>query len=384
MNSYRNPTVFIHIVTYNDAEYILTCLESIVEQDAFSIGNNLIVEVTDNASSDATVERIKEMYPEKIRVVSNPINLGFSAGHNQGIKRFLDSDADYILILNPDVALEPNAIRELVSVIADDENAGSVCPRLYRADEKLQPVVPRRIDSAGMYFERNLRHFDRGSQEIDHGQFDKPCYVFGGSGAAWMFRREALLSLALRGRKYDRDKGKIYPELLENEGDRFPVFDEAFFAYREDADLAWRAQWLGWRCRYVPSAVGYHRRVVLPGRRRALNPAYNRWSVRNRFLMQLVNLHGWANFRQIVPGFLRNALVVWGVVLTERTSLGALREVYTLLNRCAERRRILFSRAQASYSDMSRWFENSLDGEPIEDYTRRIISDGYMQTQSWG
>ena len=51
-----------------------------------------------------------------------------------------------------------------------------------------------------------------------------------------------------------------------SEGDNF--FDPDFFAYREDADVAWRAQLLGWRCLYVPGAVGYHVRTVVPGNRR--------------------------------------------------------------------------------------------------------------------
>ena len=69
-------------------------------------------------------------------------------------------------------------------------------------------------------------------------------------------------------------------------------FDPDFFVYREDADVAWRAQLMGWRCIYTPHARGYHVRNVLPGNRRALPPAINMHSVKNRFLMRMKNITG--------------------------------------------------------------------------------------------
>ena len=67
-------------------------------------------------------------------------------------------------------------------------------------------------------------------------------------------------------------------------------FDPDFFVYREDADVAWRAQLMGWRCLYTPLARGYHVRNVLPGNRRALPPEINMHSVKNRFLMRIKNM----------------------------------------------------------------------------------------------
>ena len=63
-------------------------------------------------------------------------------------------------------------------------------------------------------------------------------------------------------------------------------FDEDFFAFREDADLAWRAQLMGWKCLYVPSAVAWHVRRVTPERREQLPHEINWHSVKNRFLMR--------------------------------------------------------------------------------------------------
>ena len=84
---------------------------------------------------------------------------------------------------------------------------------------------------------RSQRHFDRGAGEVDRGQYDTPGVVFGVSGAAGCYRRAMLDDVAIAGE----------------------VFDEDFFAYREDADLAWRAQLLGWDALYVPGGHGHAR-----------------------------------------------------------------------------------------------------------------------------
>src|SRR5438093_615075 len=67
-------------------------------------------------------------------------------------------------------------------------------------------------------------------------------------------------------------------------------FDPDFFVYREDADVAWRAQLLGWRAIYTPGAVAWHVRSVLPGNRLAVPAAINMHSVKNRFLMRIKNM----------------------------------------------------------------------------------------------
>jgi GT2 family glycosyltransferase len=101
------------------------------------------------------------------------------------------------------------------------------------------------------------------------------------------------------------------------------VFDEDFFAYREDADLAWRAQLLGWTSVYVPAARARHRRRVTPERRTQLPMAINRASVRNRFLLRLKNQTWGHALRFLVPALARDAQVVGYVLLREWTSLGS-------------------------------------------------------------
>src|SRR5260370_4536789 len=113
-----------------------------------------------------------------------------------------------------------------------------------------------------------LRHLDRGSQEVDNGHYLQHEYVFGATDAAALYWR-----------------GMIEDISLEDE-----FFDPDFFVYREGADVAWRAQLLGWGCVYTPHARGYHVRNVLPGNRRALPPVITMHSVNNRFLMRMEHM----------------------------------------------------------------------------------------------
>src|SRR5439155_16165933 len=137
--------------------------------------------------------------------------------------------SEYVLVLNPDTVLRPNFIEELIHALDARPDAASASGKLLRMDSTT-------IDSTGIVMLRSQRHLDRGADEPDIGQFDKPEDIFGASGAAAMYRRPAL------------EDARIDDE----------YFDEDFFAYREDADLAWRLRLLGWNSIYVPSAVALH------------------------------------------------------------------------------------------------------------------------------
>ena len=100
-------------------------------------------------------------------------------------------------------------------------------------------------------------------------------------------------------------------------------FDPDFFAYREDADVAWRAQLLGWRCIYTPAAEGWHVRTVAPGNRRAVSPAINMHSVKNRFLMRIKNATPGLYRRCWLPMTARDLVVIAGCLVFEPRSLPA-------------------------------------------------------------
>ena len=182
-------------------------------------------------------------------MIYNDRNVGFAAGQNQAIRA---AKGEWLLCLNPDVMLADDFVSRLVEAGAAHPEAGSICGKLLRWDPGSEPHQTRIIDSTGIYFTRNMRHLDRGAEEADNGQYDRAQYVFGATGAAAMFRRSFVEAVSVDGE----------------------FFDEDFFSYREDADLAWRAQVMGWKCLYTPAARGLARAAGHPRAARTVAPGH--------------------------------------------------------------------------------------------------------------
>jgi len=360
-----SKSILVHILTFNSEQYILPCLEALMDQKGFITKDNLCVEVTDNASDDETRNiLLSKEVQEKCDVYLNEHNIGFCAAHNAAATRFLKSDKDYLLILNPDVRLKPDALSCLLQEIEAYSDVGTACIRLYRADNDLNPLEPLLIDSAGIYVNNSLRHFDRGAGQKDDG-YSQSCFVFGGTGACLLLTRNFIEGAEVRERKYSEDLFEIYPQLKDGYETRCQLFDEAFFAYREDADLGWRAQILGWKCLYAASAVGYHKRLVTPERRGELNPLINLYGVRNRFLLQLNNYRFSSVFSVLSGLILRNVLVILVVLFFERSSLAGLKQAVKLRRRALERRSIIFKNMKNSEDKVARWFRAKPYVEPL-------------------
>src|SRR5246500_3261153 len=285
--------VSVTLVTYNSGRFIKRCIESVLAQRY----THKEIIVVDNASGDGTID-ILEQFEDRCQVYYNDENVGFAAAQNQAIRM---SSGEWVLTLNPDVLLLPNFIQALVDSGQLDPKAGSVCGKLLTILATFDLPDKPLVDSTGIYFTPMLRHLDRGSQEVDNGHYLNHEYVFGATAAAALYRRRMIDDVSI--------------------GDEF--FDPDFFVYREDADVAWRAQLMGWRCIYTPHARGYHVRKVLPGNRRALPPGINMHSVKNRFLMRMKNITGdlyWRNWLSIT---VRDLVVLSCCVIRERSSLKA-------------------------------------------------------------
>src|SRR5712675_2924925 len=288
-----NGRVSVTIGTFNSGRFIKRCLESVLAQ---KYPNKEIV-VIDNASTDGTID-ILELFEDRCRIVYNDENIGFAAAQNQAIRI---SDGEWVLTLNPDVLLLPNFIQALVDAGQFDSKIGTVCGKLLAILATFDLPDKPLVDSTGIYFTPMLRHLDRGSQEVDNGHYLKHEYVFGATAAAALYRRRMIDDISI--------------------GDEF--FDPDFFVYREDADVAWRAQLMGWRCLYAPYARGYHVRKVLPGNRRALPPEINMHSVKNRFLMRIKNISPNLYRRNWFSITTRDTTVVMCCLLWEHSSLRA-------------------------------------------------------------
>lgn len=326
--------VLIHIVTYNSADTIARCVERAKGQKGFTLGDNLIIRVTDNASADGVWERLKALECHGVELHRNTHNLGFCGAHNQGAARCVEGGFDAMLVLNPDVGLFESCLMEMCRALSDSDHRGIVTPKLLRASGDLSPLPSGTIDAAGMILTSSLRHFDRGSGEPDSGAYDTREEVFGATGACLLISRACLQAIAIPAQISDEPVWSIYPELRDGSAGRVKIFDEAFFAYREDADLSWRAGRMGWRCVYAPAAQATHVRVVTPERRAILPELLNRLSVRNRFLLQCNNWDLSCGIASLCNGVvLRNLIVVAGVVLRERASLPGLVEAARLAPR---------------------------------------------------
>ena len=318
--------VSVTVVTYNSGRFIKRCLESVLEQKY----PNLEVVVVDNASTDGTVD-ILEPFAERCRLYYNDENLGFAAAQNQAIAL---AQGEWILTLNPDVLLLPNFIQALVEAAHLDPKVGTVCGKLLTILSNFDLPDKQPVDSTGIYFTPMLRHLDRGSQEVDNGHYLNFEYVFGATAAAALYRRSMIEDVSIFGEFFDPD----------------------FFVYREDADVAWRAQLMGWRCMYTPMARGYHVRNVLPGNRRALPPVINMHSVKNRFLLRIKNMTPDLYRRNWLSITARDLVVISACLLHEHSSLKAF--VYLARNwkRVMAKRRAIMQRRKAKDDYIASWF----------------------------
>jgi GT2 family glycosyltransferase len=323
----HHDSVSVTLVTYNSGRFIKRCLESVLAQKY----PRCEVIVVDNASTDGTID-ILEQFEDRVQVYYNDENVGFAAAQNQAIRM---SSGNWVLTLNPDVLLLPDFIQSLVDAGQVDTQIGSVCGKLLTMTSHFEIPEKPVVDSTGIYFNPMLRHLDRGSQEVDNGHYLRYEYVFGATAAAALYRRAMIDDISLDGEFFDSD----------------------FFVYREDADVAWRAQLMGWKCLYVPYARGYHVRKVLPGNRRALPAEINMHSVKNRFLMRLKNISPDLYLRNWFSITTRDLVVVGCCLLWEHSSLKAFWFLARNLRRVIRKRQVIQSAKRVDDQYMASWFQ---------------------------
>ena len=321
--------VSITIVTCNSARYLEQCFAAVKAQDY----RDLEVVIFDNASEDGTREILRQV-ESKWRVIYHDKNIGFAGGQNRAIAA---SRGDWVLCLNPDLIISPDFVRQLLAAAEQYPDAVTICGKLLRWDPEHEARKTNIIDSTGMYFTPNMRHLDRGAEEVDRGQYDRAQYVFGASGAAVFFRRDFINDVSVEGE----------------------FFDEDFFAWREDADLAWRAQVLGWKCVYTPKAVGWHVRRVTPERREKLPLLVNWHSVKNRFLMRGKNASGWLCWRLFFPVLWRDLMTFGYAIVRDRRLWSATIYWWRVRDSIRRKRAIIQAKRRVSDRDLVWWFSNA-------------------------
>lgn len=273
--------MIVQLVAWNGEKYIPHLFKSLREQrfQEFELW------VLDNGSTDATSALIKkelENFKPATRFIQKEKNIGFAPGHNELFRESV-KNAQYVVLLNQDMLLHGEFLEKLYYFVESHPDAGSVSGRLMKW---AFPEKTNIIDSLGLQAFKNHRFIDmHGGEDWRNIDDDvEAIEVFGVSGALPLYRAEALADVIF-------------------EGD---VFDEDFFSYKEDVDLAWRLRAAGWFSFSVLDAVVYHDRSASgPPQLSDVAAAKNRkfkselakfYSYRNHLLMLLKNYAGEGGF----------------------------------------------------------------------------------------
>jgi len=330
------PRVDVHIVTYNSAKCIDDCLESVVRQRF----RDFQVTVFDNGSQDNTSDRLHAWKSHCVRVVMNGSNLYYSCAHNLAIRK---SSADFVLVLNPDVVLDSSFLAHAVAAMDRLQKVGSVNGLLIRVKPGDLGVeiakTPRNtsmlLDGAGLMMHKSRRPNLRWNNQPAKRPYLKPEYIFGADAACALYRRSMLEDVAV---------------CVE-------YFDEDFMIYREDVDLAWRAQLLGWDCLYLPSAIAYHVRSFRPGQNRhSISTVLRRHSIKNGWLLVVKNDFAVALLKNLVWVLPYQLKILFGLVFVEPSSLAAIPSTIRLLPKILRKRAEIKKRRMRSEADMRKWF----------------------------
>ncbi|MGA2353914.1 MAG: glycosyltransferase family 2 protein [Terriglobales bacterium] len=321
-------SVLVSIVAYNGKRFLQRCLDGVLSQTYRPIEICLL----DNASEDGTGDFVTKHFPS-IKVIPSSVNLGFGGGHNVIIRQ---ARSPFILVLNQDAFLSPTFLEELITAVKERPEVGIAGGKLYSL-RKAEPdaAAGEVIDMTWLDIEKKRRQVCYAHSQSENGQPAVPTFAFAMDGAAMLLRRAMLQEIEIDGEFYDED----------------------FFAGKEDLDISWRAQLCGWKCLYVPSAVGHHFRTFTPKDRRSeISGVLRAGSVRNRYLLMLKN-DLFKHFIRHLPHIaLYDLKILAYTLLYERSSLAGYGQVLRLIPRALKKRRFIMARKNVDDAYILQWF----------------------------
>lgn len=341
----KQPKVSIIIIHYNTPHYIKSCMDAIFAQTY----KNIEVIFIDNNSTDKTaLHIIDDDYADNksLEVIKNKDNLGYAGAANQGIKLAIEGKekADYVVITNPDIIYSPTYFEKIIHRIEKDPKIAAITGKVYKYDFANRKPT-KIIDTVGLLAFKNRRIIDDGQGLTDTGQFDKEKEVFGISGACPLYRREAL------------EDAKIMDEYL----------DDDFFMYKEDVDLSWRFNLLGWKNIYYPKAVAFHGRGTgifkrfttkqMFDNREKLSTFQKKYSFRNQLLMQAKN-DLWPNMiKDFFPIMARKIATPFYITIFEPYQWIEYFKYLKLLPKMLKKRKLIMAKRKATAKQMGKWFK---------------------------
>lgn len=342
----------INLLVYNGLKFLPQCVESVLNQ-SYKEYDFLII---DNNSVDGSrdyLETLRQSAP-RIKIIFNEKNIGFAAGHNIGIK---ESDSEYVLCLNQDVVLDKDFLKNAIEILDKDDKMGALQPKLLRLEEidgKLQKT--NIIDTTGLIMLKNRRIINRHQGKILDsrpacriGGFEILDEIFGADGAAPIYRRRTLENIK-----------------IPADNNNFEYFDENFFIYKEDVDLAWRMRLFGWKTVYAPDIVGWHSRGARDSakikyldiiRERKKIPQFSKfYSFKNQRLMQIKNELPLLLFIHS-PWWLPKEIASWFFVLFfEHYTVKATSELFAQIPAAFKKRKFIMRNKKINAREAKKWF----------------------------
>lgn len=287
-------SVRIHLVTWNGQKYIPSLFESLRSQTM----QDYTLCILDNGSTDGTLRTIEqelENFTAPYDLLKRSENTGFAPAHNWLMRQ---AQTPYVLLLNQDIFLMPEYLERLKAHLDAHPRVGACTGRLMRWEfPRINDATrgfTQQVDSLGLQVMRSRRvvdaHTGKRWDEVAGLLRHDPTGgvpVFGVSGTVPLYRSSAIQSVLLDGQ----------------------MFDEEYFSYKEDVDLAWRLRIAGWEAYVVPTAVAYHDRSAAGPRE--LSDAAASENRKNK--SALANYHSYKNhlFTLIKNEFCANYLRDW-------------------------------------------------------------------------
>ncbi|MFA6533266.1 MAG: glycosyltransferase family 2 protein [Patescibacteria group bacterium] len=256
--------VAIIVLNWNQAQLTIETINSIltINTDSFKFQIYLV----DNGSDDNSLVLFSNTYKQNksISILETGRNLGYVGGNNFGIKKALKTSPDYVLVINNDVIVNKNFLKELLTVAATDKNIGLLGPKIYFAPgheyqqhRYHKTEIGKVVWSVGGDMDwNNILGSNRGIDQVDNHQFDNmDLDIDFISGCCFLVKTEIFKKIGF--------------------------LDDKYFMYLEDADFCQRIKKAGYKIAYVPKSIIWH---INAGSSSIGGPLHDYFLTRNRLL----------------------------------------------------------------------------------------------------